>query len=131
MPYEITCLDAQGGMITIYWGIITDNDIINSGQEKYLLLDKLKSYRYAITDLSRVEQYKMTAKGIRSNVEMASKMYKENQNLIVALVMPTDVEYGMGRMWQAYAEQYGIESFVCRTRTEAEEWIGKKLKVLK
>lgn len=128
MPYEITYVDEQGGIITTYWGIMTDNDLINSGQEKYFLQERLKSYRYAITDLSRVEQFKLTAKGIQSNVEIASKISKENHELIVAFVMPTDVEYGMGRMWQAYGEHYGIESFVCRTRAEAEEWIEKKIK---
>ena len=128
MPYEITYLNEEGGLITTYWGTITDSDIIKSGQEKLTSLERLRSYRYALTDLSRVEKSELTSKGIQANVDIASIIMKENINFIVAFVLPTDVEYGMGRMWQAYGDRYKIKSYVCRTRVEAETWIKEKLK---
>ena len=127
MPYEIIYLDEDGGVITNYRGAITDEDIIKSGEEKYLSLERLKSYRYAITDLSMVDEFRLTSEGIEKNAEISLKIFAENSNIIVAFVLPTDVEYGMGRMWQAYGDGDGKKSNICRTRAEAEEWIRKNL----
>jgi|GEM_PF-2087191 len=128
MPYKIDFLDQEGGVITTYWGGVSDADVIQSGRKKFAELDRLKNYRYALTDLSRVEEFKLTSYGIQVNVDLSSKIYEVNSNFIVAFVLPTDVEFGMGRMWQAYSDKYGIKSFVCRSRTEAEEWIQKNVK---
>ena len=35
MPYEITYLEAEGGILTKYYGIVTDNDIMNSVKERF------------------------------------------------------------------------------------------------
>jgi len=127
MPYNTDYLDEEGAVITTYWGTISDDDVIKSGREKLASLEKLKLYRYALTDLSMVDNFDLTSKGIRVNADIASEIYKENKNIIVVFVLPTDAEYGMGRMWQVFGDQYGIKSFVCRTRDEAEEWIRKNL----
>ncbi len=128
MPYEITYLDEVGGIITTYWGTIEDSDIIKSGQEKLLSLERLRSFRYSITDLSRVENFNLTSEGIQHNVDITAEIIKGNDGIIVAFVLPSDVEYGMGRMWQSYGDTYGISSYVCRSRTEAEAWIRKNVK---
>ena len=128
MPYETTYKDEEGGVITTYWGTVTDHDIIKSGQEKLSSLERLKSFCYALTDLSAVENFNVTAKGIQSNVDVAAQIAKWNKDIIVALVSPSDAQYGMGRMWQTYGERYDIKSYVCRTRAEAEEWIRSNLK---
>ncbi|MBN1515722.1 hypothetical protein JXA32_04040 [Candidatus Sumerlaeota bacterium] len=128
MPYKITYLDEEGGVITEYWGTVTDDDIIESGRKKSSALERLKSYRYALTDLSRVDQFDLSTRGIQGNVDVTSEVFKVNRNLIVAFVLPTNVEYGMGRMWQAYADEHGVKSHVCRTREEAEAWIKHNIK---
>ncbi len=129
MPYEIIYLEKEGGVITNYWGTITDKDIIKSGEEKYLSLDRLSLYRYAITDLSRVEEFNLTSKGIKKNAEIAMKIFAKKSDVIVAFVLPTEAEYGMGRMWQAYGDGEDKYSKICRTRAEAEEWIRINLKI--
>lgn len=127
MPYDTEYLDEEGAVITTYWGTLSDSDVRKSGREKLASLDRLKSYRYALTDLSGVDKFDLTSKGIQDNVDIAAKIFKENNRFIVAFVLPTDAEYGMGRMWQVYGDKYGIKSFVCRTRAEAEEWIRENL----
>jgi len=128
MPYEIIYLEEGGGVITNYWGTITDEDIIESGEEKYLSLSKLRNYRYAITDLSRVKESRLTSKGIKKNAEISRKIFAEIGDIIVAFVLPTDADYGMGRMWQAYGDMEDKYSRICRTRAEAEKWIRTSLK---
>jgi len=60
---------------------------------------------------------------------MAIEVSKCNKNIVITGVMPTDLEFGMGRMWQAYADETGWESFVRRTRDEAEKWIQSKVEM--
>ena len=127
MAYETIYNDTEGGVITVYTGSITDEDVIRSSMAKSSLVEKLKSYSYAITDLSEVEKFAMTSEGIQDNVEIISKIFKANPEILVALVVPRNVEYGMARMWQAYADKYDIKSYVARTREEAEKWVRENL----
>lgn len=130
MPYKTEYLEKELGVITTYWGVVTDEEIYRSGREKRAQLDKIKTYRYAITDLSRVEKFEITTDGIRDNAKITSDIFKINQVLLVAMVLPTKVEYGMGRMWQAYADSDGARSQLFKTRDEAERWIKNNLERL-
>lgn len=130
MPYKIEYLEEQSGIITTYWGVITDEDIYRSGREKSSQLEKIKTYRYALTDLSGVEKFDLTPEGIKDNAGISSDIFKVNDGLLVAFVLPTVVEYGMGRIWQAYADHEGKRSQIFKTRSEAELWVTEKLKSL-
>ena len=57
------------------------------------------------------------------------KIFAKKSDVIVAFVLPTEAEYGMGRMWQAYGDGEDKYSKICRTRAEAEEWIRINLKI--
>lgn len=127
MAFKITYLENEGGVITSYWGTMTDDDVINSGLEKYSLMDKVKNYKYSLTDLSNVKSSKITAKSVRRNVEVTAKILKDIKDILIVFVLPQDVQYGMGRMWQAYAENINIDSHVCRIRSEADELIKNHL----
>jgi hypothetical protein len=59
---------------------------------------------------------------------LAIDVSKLNKNIVIAGVMPTDLEFGLGRMWQAYADETEWVSKTIRTRDEAENWIQQTLK---
>lgn len=44
----------------------------------------------------------------------------------LAIVVSTDVEYGMSRMYMAYTEMAHQETNVFRSEKEALDWLGKK-----
>ena len=127
MPYKTEYLDGEGGVITTYWGTVTDDEVVNSGKEKTASLERVKAYRYLLTDLSNVDEYRVSTQGIEANAKIASQFHAINSKVLLAFVLPTDVEFGMGRMWQAYADQAGVHSRVFRTRREADEWLKTKL----
>jgi hypothetical protein len=41
-----------------------------------------------------------------------------------AILAPTDLEYGMARMYLVLAEELGVEQEVFRSRREALDWLG-------
>ena len=128
MPYETIYLDDEGGVITNYWGTVTDRELIESGKAKMAKLEVLTSYRYALTDCSRVEKFDVTAKGIQANAQVAYEVSKVNESFLVAIVTLSDLEFGMGRMWESYAAGSKVTSNVFRTRDEAEAWLRDNVK---
>ena len=47
--------------------------------------------------------------------------------MLLALVSPKNVEYGMSRMYQIISDDKGFKTMVFRSRSEADEWISKEL----
>jgi hypothetical protein len=46
----------------------------------------------------------------------------------VAFVAPSDLYFGLARMWLVYAEETGWEIAVFRSRTESEHWIEGRVR---
>lgn len=45
MPYKTNYRESDGGVIPIYSGVVTDEELIQSVDDKLLPSEKLKSYR--------------------------------------------------------------------------------------
>lgn len=45
MPYKTNYRESDGGVISIYSGVVTDEELIQSVDDKLLPSEKLKSYR--------------------------------------------------------------------------------------
>ena len=127
MPYEITYLETDGGIMTKYFGIVTDREIINSIKERFSSDDRIASYRYIISDCSDVDKFDVSPEVMKKSAEISQKVSMINRNLAVVAIMPTDLEFGMGRMWQAYAYQTGWITEIVRTRDEADIWLKENL----
>jgi len=126
VPYKIKYLD-DGGVITIYSGIVTDDDIIGSIKDKCTSPDKIRSYRYAITDCTHVDEFEVTPQGMIENAEISKKVALLNRNILVVGVYPDDLAYGMGRLWQGYADVTGWTTIVVRNMDEAQKWLEENL----
>lgn len=47
--------------------------------------------------------------------------------LVVALVAPEDLLYGLSRMWQAFADDEAIQSQIFRDFSSAEIWLCSQM----
>lgn len=128
MAYSITYPD-DGGVISDYWGTVTDSDLASAKREKYSSQEKVKSFRYSIADFTKVEYFNVTPEGIITSSKLSAEVEKINEDIIMAAVMPTDLEFGMGRMWEANTYPSNIQTHVFRTRVEAENWVKETLKI--
>jgi hypothetical protein len=128
MPYEITYVEDEGGVIATYWGTVTDSDIIQSIQERCESNEKLKSYCYSISDFSQVSEFLVTPDGLKANANLAIRASESNKRLIVTVVAPTDLQYGSCRMWEVYAAQTNWKTRTVRSLVEAQEWIKNTMK---
>ena len=127
MPYEITYRRSDGGVITSYSGIVTDEDVIRSVEEKCSSEDKIRSYRYALTDCTRVNEFNVTTGAIIRNALIAKSAFSLNREILFVAAVPSDLVFGMGRLWQAYADDTDEWTKLVRTRAEADSWVAEHL----
>jgi len=125
MPYEIKYSDSGEGVVTIFNGIVTDEELIKSTEDRIFSGKELSVFRYAISDYTDVQEYRVTSKGIIKVASLAIKASEHNHQMLIALVMPTNTEFGMGRMWQAYTDENetGWKTKIVRSLDEAYAWI--------
>ena len=124
MAYIITFNDKEDGVLTTYTGTVTDDDMINCAKERLSLVGMLKSIKYFLSDFTDVDDFLVTPTGIKTIATIATTASKINNELILIAIVPSDLEYGMGRMWQAFSNW---KSYMARTKEEASEWLNKNL----
>lgn len=127
MPYKIEYNDKDGGVFTTYFGVVTDSDIIASLKERIESKKRVENYRYVISDYSGAEEFKVTTEGIKQNALIAVRASESNRKGVLVAILPRDHEYGMGRMWQAYADDSGWKTYIARDKKEAYDWINENI----
>jgi len=127
MAYVITFNENDGGVFTTYTGTVTDDDMINSAKERLSLVENLNPIKYFFSDFTDVDNFKVTPSGIQVIATIATTASKINNDLLLVAIVPSDLEYGMGRMWQAYSDELNWKTYMARTKEEASEWLNKNL----
>lgn len=81
--------------------------------------------RYWVSDYTGLDGRAVLARHARSIAGDALSL--RNPGLLMAQLCPTDLEFGMTRMWEALAADTGWIMGVFRTRAELEAWLELKL----
>ena len=78
-----------------------------------------------VWDLRRGTLVELTADEIRGTIHYAAGRIEARGRGRMAIVVSQDVDYGIGRMFAAYAERTGIERRVFRNLEEAIHWASR------
>lgn len=122
MPYSISYQD-DGGVVTTYSGVITDEELTQSARERTTPIEKVEAYRYLLSDFTGVTAFEVSSDGIGVAAREASRLIQQNPEIRVAIILPTDLEYGMGRMWQSRTKESDDKTMLVRTMEEARKWL--------
>lgn len=123
MPYKVTYTEHPVGVTTAFYGVVTDDDIVQSCLERTASDDLIKDLTYILDDFVDVTEFKVTPKTVETAAEFAVKASQLNKKPAYLSIMPTDLLYGMSRMWQAYTDETEWKRDIVRTREEAEKWL--------
>lgn len=127
MPYKITKLE-DGGVFIDYWGIVTSKE--NQEAHKKIVgktPDQIKKIPYVISDFSKAININHSSEEIRKVAAMSKQKLKLNPNLVLAIIVPSTLFYGLGRMWQVLLEEEHHRAGLFKTSAEAKIWVQKKL----
>ena len=127
MPYKIDYLEESGGVITTYWGELTEAEFVECTEEKFTNLDKHAHYRYSISDFTAVTRLGISVDLLKSNALMSGYALDSTKDGYMAVVVNSDLVYGLARQWRASTGNLDDRVAIFRSREDAEEWIEEKL----
>lgn len=104
-------------------GTITDEEVLEYAR-RVAPDTEIPPGRRELIDLSGVEQTDVSGAGLR---EVADVFRAHDQTLFetkIAIVAPTDIAYGLARMYQAFRSDSPVLLQVFREREAAVYWLG-------
>jgi hypothetical protein len=123
VPYRDERLDGGRGIIRFWTGVVATRELTDATVADYEGREHWPQVEYFISDFTGVTDLSASPAEIRelSSAEIRSAPFIPN--LIMAVVAPSDLTYGMARMWQVFAQKTGWSLGVFRTRPEADAWV--------
>jgi len=130
MPYHIEYLDPERGVITEYWGELTETEFLQCTQEKFSDLDALGSYRYSISDFTQVTKFSVGMEAIKENAMLSKYTIKVNKHGVMAVVVSSNLLYGLGNIWRVVSGESNNRVRIFISRGAAANWVAEQLKIL-
>jgi hypothetical protein len=133
VPYTLEYKKSDGGVITTYWGKLTDKEFLQCLKEKFFLGREILSpkkagaLRYSISDCTGVTDLDVSLDAIKYSACLSKTVMATSETVLMAVVAPNNHEFGMGRLWQAYIGSQGERAKIFRTKEEANNWITQTL----
>ena len=117
------------GLAEICHGVLVGKDFFGVNERMITSPDLLRSLKYVLVDLERVESIGLTMPEIQRVARQDKRMVALLPDTItLAIAAPRDILYGIARMWEAFAAGTGWEVMVFRTKTDAVSWIQQRMK---
>lgn len=117
------------GVIYHCSGALIIEDFLVANEGFLATPEEIRKWRYTLIDLSAVESmdinYSDVSRVITQNANIATKAVP---GVLLAVASPRDHGYGLARMWGVLVERVGWETMTFRSLSDAEDWIGRRLK---
>ncbi|MBI1754098.1 MAG: hypothetical protein HY014_10465 [Acidobacteria bacterium] len=132
MPYRTEVINQGTGILRYGSGILTGAEMIASARANKAAEIDWTRISHFVLDLTEVTRFDVSASDIDQLVSAA----KKNSDILaevhhLAIAAPSDVAYGMSRMFQAYQALPDLVIQVFRGRAEADAWLQSVLEVPK
>ena len=125
MPVRINILQGGIGIEFFSTGIVLGREIIDANSRIYTA-EILQRLNYKILDRTTCTDYRVSADDVQKIVKQDVEASKINPNLTLIYVTLTPLQFGVTRMWQAYAYETGWESKIFQDRDSADAFIEEK-----
>ena len=123
MPIRYTIHHDLGLVVTYFSGRVSDGEFI----DLYRALLNDEDYvpgTDELADLRDVESLNLSALALRRVEELTEERYAgTGASFRTAIVAPRDQAYGIGRMYEVFAEEDPENVRVCRDIEDALEWL--------
>lgn len=117
-------INAESGYFIATWtGSITDAELL-AAYKDFIGGEEWSSGLNELTDLSQASFDNITSSGLKALGEYAEKIYLENETFVkTAAYCPSDLPFGMTRIYQSLSEDSPENVKIFRERHEAESWL--------
>jgi hypothetical protein len=129
MPIRVEVRHEAMGVIYHCSGAMIIEDFLVANEGFLATPEEIRKWRYTLIDLSAVESmdinYSDVSRVITQNANIATKAAP---GVLLAVASPRDHGYGLARMWGVLVERVGWETMAFRSLSDAQDWIGRRLK---
>lgn len=126
MPVRVEYSKDQKGVILYHEGVVTGEELFAAISQVYQD-DRYLNLKYWIGDRTNCTQFLPGHEWQNKIVGLNRRESARNPGLLLALVSPKDLAFGMSRMFQVLSEGDLFKTEVFRDRDSAEKWIKEEL----
>ena len=124
MPISYQVHADLGLFVTRYVGVVT-NDEVNKVYRSILSDPELRHGFNALVDLQEVKKFEITVDSMWSVSALFVRFYEGRpESMRTAVLAPSDIAYGLGRMYGRYANPDPEKVTVFRDASKAMRWLG-------
>jgi hypothetical protein len=128
MAYEIEFFKTPPGVVVTYFGDVTEQDLIDSVIERFGDSERAKNLIYSIGDFTNSATINIRTENVKKIGATARDLLDRNSSLLFVVVAPSDLAFGLGRMWEAYSDVSGDNVHIFRERAKADHWLNEQLR---
>jgi len=115
------------GMMYTSSGVLTSRDLLEANARLHAELEVNHAIRYLLVDHSAISWEEVDAKSLKDLAGRTEDNLRTIPEGLVAIVAPSDVLFGLSRMWSMLAEHEKLAIEVTRTKEAAIEWLEQQL----
>lgn len=127
MAIKINYIDDGIGIEIIASGRVTGDEIIEAHREIYND-DNLYRQKYQLIDRTECTDYDVSTEQVQKIAAIDNLASKSNPNIVIAIISPSDLQFGMSRVWQVHVQESNFPTQVFRDRVAAEKWLKDQLR---
>jgi hypothetical protein len=121
-------LTADGiGAVYTSSGVLTGRDLLEANERLRAELEANPAFRYLLVDHSAIPEENVETKSLKALAERTLDDLRKIPEGLVAIVAPSDVLFGLSRMWAMMAEHPNLAIEVTRKRETAIVWLEQQL----
>ena len=127
MPVRIEYKNDKIGLVLHHEGSVTCQELIDAIFSVYENDDVFLKLKYWIGDRTGCTEFLPDPDCLMKIADKNKLESHRNPGMLLALVAPKDLEFGMSRMFQSYAAQAAFNTQTFRSREDADKWIIETL----
>jgi hypothetical protein len=112
------------GIVGTSVGLVSGEDLLDATARLREEVEGNSRIRYAVMDFSAIPEENIATESLRV---LATQRIESVSGIFVVVVAPSEILFGLSRMWEMLAEREGLISRVVRTRAEAITWLQDEL----
>jgi hypothetical protein len=127
----ITLREVGGGIGIVFdcQGVVTGQEMIQANKLLLSFGENVKKCLFGMIDQSNVTSVDFSVADLQAIAEQDKGISAlARKGVVVAVVSPSNIQYGLSRMWEALVEETGWQTMVFRSKQDAEGWIKRKLR---
>ena len=128
MSYEISYNYDPCGVITRFFGTVTDENLHKSCIDRIKSAELLEKCSYMLDDYSEIKDSLITVDCVHDVATFALEISAVNRKIKFFVVTPSAHLTNLARFWKLLSHDTGWEIHIFQSRKEAEEWINSYIR---